>query len=271
MSEPLSSLRVIARTLFAKAQHLLADVPSSTLQLTGVLGLAAVLYGLYALRSGFKRDPPGSRSTQAPRQGGQAGQSLPAGSSTMAQIARAPLQSYGAASQQQPAAAGSSAREIVQAQLAGARLITVSVPGVLFEESTPSQLQEGATLRSQAAAVVKEMAQVAQVYLIAHVVDDVGEATVRGALESAGLLGGGPGQIRPHRALFCSTLEGKNSMVRQLDAQLHIDGHPSTIEDLKRFIPRLLHICQAGTAAAGQAYGNVTSAQLLTDAFGVHS
>lgn len=39
------------------------------------------------------------------------------------------------------AAAGSSAREIVQAQLAGARLITVSVPGVLFEESTPSQLQ----------------------------------------------------------------------------------------------------------------------------------
>ena len=39
------------------------------------------------------------------------------------------------------AAAGSSAREIIQAQLAGARLITVSVPGVLFEESTPSQLQ----------------------------------------------------------------------------------------------------------------------------------
>ena len=167
MSEPLSSLRVIARTLFAKAQHLLAvrghacrgfcqlqpiehrwqcivqvhaeaksscqvvqsahmlpgtacwqcmrtafaeqmhgmpdmlpcticsesfhgehrhcaglqDVPSSTLQLTGVLGLAAVLYGLYALRSGFKRDPPGGRSTPAPRQSGQAGQSLPAGES----------------------------------------------------------------------------------------------------------------------------------------------------------------------------------------------
>ena len=43
------------------------------------------------------------------------------------------------------------------------------------------------------------------------------------------------------------------------------------VEDLKRFIPRLLHIRQAGTPAAGQAYGNVTSAQLLTDAFGVHS
>lgn len=42
-------------------------------------------------------------------------------------------------------------------------------------------LQEGATLIPQAAAVVKEMAQVAQVYLIAHVVDDVGEATVRWA------------------------------------------------------------------------------------------
>ena len=42
-------------------------------------------------------------------------------------------------------------------------------------------LQEGATLRPQAAAVLKEMAQIAQVYLIAHVVDDVGEATVRWA------------------------------------------------------------------------------------------
>ena len=32
-----------------------------------------------------------------------------------------------------------------------------------------------------------------------------------------------------HRLLFCSTLEGKVSIVRQLEPELHIDGDPSTV------------------------------------------
>lgn len=43
------------------------------------------------------------------------------------------------------------------------------------------------------------MASVARVTLLAHVLDAVGEATVRGALESVGAIGDRPGQISPHR------------------------------------------------------------------------
>lgn len=84
-------------------------------------------------------------------------------------------------------------------------------------------------MRPAAIPILRELANNAQVYLITHVVDDVGEATVRGALEDAGLIGPNPGQIKPHRILFCSTLEGKVSMVRQLEPELHIDGHSTTV------------------------------------------
>lgn len=77
--------------------------------------------------------------------------------------------------------------------------------------------------------VVREMAKLANVYVLAHVVDDVGEATVRGALEAGGLVGSAAGQIPGHRVLFCSTVEGKVSIVRQLEPELHIDGHPHTV------------------------------------------
>ena len=37
------------------------------------------------------------------------------------------------------------------------------------------------------------------------------------------------GQIPSQRLLFCSSLEGKASIVRQLEPQLHIDGHSRTV------------------------------------------
>ena len=36
-------------------------------------------------------------------------------------------------------------------------------------------------------------------------------------------------QVPAHRLLFCSTLEGKVSIVRQLEPELHIDGDPGTV------------------------------------------
>jgi len=45
-------------------------------------------------------------------------------------------------------------------------------------------VQESATLRPAAAEVLQEVRRIANVYVIAHVADDLGEATVRGALEA---------------------------------------------------------------------------------------
>lgn len=50
--------------------------------------------------------------------------------------------------------------------------------------------------------------QAADVYMIAHVPDDVGQAVVAAALEDAGLLGHHPTQLPPQRLLFCSTQQG---------------------------------------------------------------
>jgi len=90
-------------------------------------------------------------------------------------------------------------------------------------------LQDSASVRQQAVPILLELAKNANVFLITHVIDDVGEATVRGALEDVGLVGFSEGQIKPHRLVFCSALEGKVSIVRQLEPELHVDGHPVSV------------------------------------------
>ena len=51
-------------------------------------------------------------------------------------------------------------------------------------------------VRPEAVAVAREIVRGgAAVYVLAQVADDLGEATVRGALEAGGLVGGGPGQV----------------------------------------------------------------------------
>lgn len=59
-------------------------------------------------------------------------------------------------------------------------------------------------MRPEAAAVVREMCKYAMIYLIAHVTDDLGEATVRGALEAGGVTGSAAGQVGQWPALCVS-------------------------------------------------------------------
>lgn len=65
---------------------------------------------------------------------------------------------------------------------------------------------------------------------------------MRAALEFSGLMGPDQGQIPSQRFLFCETLVGKMSLVRQIEPEVHIDGDSSTIEQLQRFIPRLIAV-----------------------------
>ncbi|KAK9838189.1 hypothetical protein WJX81_007822 [Elliptochloris bilobata] len=272
MEVVLRELRSLCHSLLTRLSHLFRDYPPGTLQLTGVLGLAAVLYGIYAVRNG--RKPPGEAGSEdsaataaadASRSGngaGPAGQALagpdpPARSWAATQPAQAPARATGAATSR-----------AVRAALAGVKVVTLSAPGVLLEEWDAAALQDAATLRPEAAAVAREVARAARVYVIAHVADDVGEATVRGACEAGGLVGDAHYQVPAHRLLFCSTLEGKVSMVRQLEPELHIDGDPQTVEDLKRFMPQLLHIVRPGVRAAASRFPNVGSAASLAAAFG---
>ena len=104
------------------------------------------------------------------------------------------------------------------------------------QESSAAALEEGASLASARAAEALRalLDRGLDVYLLAHVASDVGEAVVRGALEAEGILGAGPGQVSPHRLLLCGTQIGKVSVVRQLEPELHIDADAETVRRVHR-------------------------------------
>jgi hypothetical protein len=153
--------------------------------------------------------------------------------------------------------------------LAGVKRITISAAGVLLEEWEPAELQDSATARPDACEIVKEMCRLAEVTVLAHVTDDVGQAAVTGALEAAGLVGSSQGQLKPHRLLFCSTPEGKVSMVRQLDPELHIDGSRATVDSLQRFIPQLLLVAKPSGQAGAVLAANIGQIGNLKSHFGL--
>lgn len=258
MADATAWLRHWLQWLYTRLATSLSDAPPG-LAFTGVLGLAAAVYGLYQYQTGDRRTPARTGLQARPAGPVQSSQTLHAkdGASTSSA-----LQAARPAVTLQPPAS-----QRMQAQLAGIRKITISAPGVLLEEWLPHELQEGASLRPEAVQVVADMASRAAVYILAHVSDDIGEATVRGALDAGGLVGTQWGQIPPHRLLFCATLGGKESIVRQLEPELHIDGHEHTIQGLHRFMPQLLLIQPPGQSSSVSGLKNVGFAVSLIAAF----
>ena len=56
------------------------------------------------------------------------------------------------------------------------------------------------------------------------------------------------------------------SVVRQLEPDLHVDAHASTVDALQRFTPQLLHVRREADRPASPAQ-NVGSAPSLAKAF----
>ncbi|KIZ05701.1 hypothetical protein MNEG_2263 [Monoraphidium neglectum] len=295
----INEIRRLLELAWSRLASLLQGAPPGSLQLTGVLGLAALLAGWYHLRGGAAppRPPAGSSSRAAAGRG-----STSSSTNHVAQEDRAARQQqqhqqqagsdFGWPAQQQqpqqqhaapapkrapgaqaapaarggahPAAARSPLAAAVRAHLAGVKRVTLSAPGVLLEQWEASELSEAASARAEAAAVLREIARAADVYLIAHVPDDLAAAILAGALEAAGVVGHGPGQVPPQRLLLCGTADGKVSVVRQLEPELHIDASARTVGDLSRFVPQLLLIARPGEGVpAVAAAANVEAAASL--------
>lgn len=261
----LQELRRVLQMYYNRLQAYLATAPPGSLQLTGVLGLAALLFAYYQLR----RPTAPDRSQQGAAAGSAAGAGAGGrlGQASAGSSAAASGKAGNGSAKQQELAAATPLGRAVRGKLGGMRKVTISALGSLTEEWASPDLQEGATLRPAAVEVLREIASCADAYVITQVQDDVGQAVMLGALEAAGLVGSAPGQILPHHVLFCSTLDGKISVVRQIEPDLHIDGAAKTIEDLKRFMPQLLHISQPGAAAAGAGATNVRSSSSLAAYF----
>ena len=210
----LQELRRLVQMYYTRLQAYLATAPPGSLQLTGVLGLAALVFAYYQLRRPAAPDRGGqhanaasSAAAAAGAAGGRLGQQAGTAGSSGAGAGKA----GSSASRQQDLAAATPLGRAVRSKIGGMRKVTISALGSLTEEWASTDLQEGATLRPGAVEVLREVAACADTYLITQVQDDIGQAVVLGALEAAGLLGTAPGQVPPHHVLFCSTLDGKVS------------------------------------------------------------
>lgn len=212
---------------------------------TSLVGLAGCILALWQLFGGSKnrlRDRPVEVPLQ--RIGGQNGQSAAKQAHTQAPAVRRP------------------------ALLSGVKQLTISAPGVLLQERLPSELEESATLKQGVAPLLQQLCSSVGVVVLAQVDSDIGEATVRGALEAADLIGNAQNQLRPHRLLFCSTPTGKMSIVRQLNPELHIDSSQQTVFDLQRFVRRLVHVTPGLEHASQSLAQNVDLVPELSFAMG---
>ncbi|EFJ40327.1 hypothetical protein VOLCADRAFT_84514 [Volvox carteri f. nagariensis] len=259
----MSFSQVIA-AVYNRVVQLLSTAPKGALSVTGILGLALLVYGYLQLRGNDNRAEDQRREQHRARVRATAGPDAAVDAPRPAATPPAPVT-------QAPSACASATPlgRAVAAQLSGVKRVTLSLPGVVFLERTPAQLQESATVCPKALEVLQEISRVSDVYLIAHVEDDVGEAVVTGALEAAGVLGNGPGQVKQHHVLCCSSLDGKVPIARQLEPELHVDGHPASVDELKRFLPRLLLVREGAPGGAGSSQVNVSVAASLTEYFGM--
>lgn len=130
--------------------------------------------------------------------------------------------------------------QIVRRKLNGGRKMTCQLLGVIFEESSPEELQKHATVRPSVVEVLSEIAKCCDLYLMERILDDESGERALMALEDAGLFKTG-GLIKD-KVLFCSTENGRSSFVRQLEPDWHVDTNLDIISQLARFIRYQLHI-----------------------------
>jgi hypothetical protein len=175
----LQELKRLLSLYYNKLYNYILTAPPGSLQLTGVLGLAALVIAYYQLR----RDDAPSSSSSAEQQRQRAQQQVAglygaaaAGgrlgpSSSAAAAAKAGADATGGSSSKQQELSGDpmSLERRVRSKLAGIRKVTISSLGPLTEEWSSTDLQEGANLRSEAAELLRELCACTDTYIITQV------------------------------------------------------------------------------------------------------
>mmetsp|Transcript_40362 Transcript_40362/g.48930 ORF Transcript_40362/g.48930 Transcript_40362/m.48930 type:complete len:281 (+) Transcript_40362:267-1109(+) len=257
-------IRDFARTVSPQLASLLENASGLKMNWSNVVGIAAIVVALYALRRGNGRKPSNETmegdatsngtSTTIPN----ASEAAPTGLRQRLNPESAPV---GVTS---PAATSTGVR--MRRRLKGVQRVTCTLLGSLFEEATPEGLKRSVALKPAAVEVLRELSSICEVfYIIECHTDDAQEAALK-ALQGAGLVGKGKGLVGVHRALFCSTKIGRTAIVRQMEPDLHIDTCPDTMTGLARYVPRLLYV-QVGSNPIHGASSNITSTPSLAAFF----
>lgn len=152
--------------------------------------------------------------------------------------------------------------QVVRQKLSDGRKVTCTLLGVIFEETTPEELQKQATMRSSVLEVLLEITKHTDLYFMERVLDDESEKKALQALEDAGFFTFSG--MAKDKVLFCSTENGRASFVRQLEPDWHIDTSPEIVFQLSRFIKHELLITPT---KLDQMVPNVFSSESLEQFF----
>jgi len=154
---------------------------------------------------------------------------------------RKPIARAGAATAEPPSstAAASNSRTAASTSSRGP-VQSISVVGTIIEyrAGRPQLLPE-------AAAALQRIGAACEVYLVTQlpVDSDELEAATLDTLRSAGVFGT-PG-CDSRKALFCSTEDGRGSIVRQLGPSTHLDTSPKVLQYLAPHLPQVVYIDEA--------------------------
>ncbi|KAK9155876.1 hypothetical protein Sjap_003356 [Stephania japonica] len=154
--------------------------------------------------------------------------------------------------------------QVVRQKLCEGRKVTCRLLGVILEESTPEELQKGATVKPSVLEVLLEITKYCDLYLMDRILDEESGVKVLSALEEAGIFTSG-GLVKD-KVLFSSTENGRSSFVRQLEPDWHIDTNPDIIFQLARFIKYELYI---SANKPERPASNVFNSPSLEDFFGI--
>eukprot|EP00271_Cylindrocystis_brebissonii_P006958 TRINITY_DN1994_c0_g1_i1.p1 TRINITY_DN1994_c0_g1~~TRINITY_DN1994_c0_g1_i1.p1 ORF type:complete len:288 (+),score=39.96 TRINITY_DN1994_c0_g1_i1:173-1036(+) len=281
VEEAIDALRNISASLTLKFSHLLNFFIKykHASSIGAVIGVAFAVVCIWRyLRGGQSPRQPkkhaGASSSRVQQQGGASSSGTSSGSSvlrssvatatgaahsiTQASVRGAPVKPQVAPVQELTLTSA------VRKQLSGGRRMTCQLLGVVLEEASPEELEQGgATVKRGVAAVIKELARSCDLYLLARVNDDASETAVLSALEDAELLG--PGAVNKNKVLFCSTSIGSMSFVRQLEPDWHVDTNEETLVQLKRFVRHPLWIAPSPQGSSN----GLTATPALDQYFGL--
>lgn len=142
--------------------------------------------------------------------------------------------------------------------------LTASPSGGALAGGGSSSAPMRLTLRPEVVPALCTLASTVELYLLTRVSSDEGESEVVSALVDGGVIAAG---MNVHKALFCETVEGRVSMVRQLEPQLALDEAPGVVDALGRFVKsvQLLDRSVGDDGVAPTGPGRTTLQALLED------
>eukprot|EP00922_Rhytidocystis_sp_ex-Travisia-forbesii_P026741 GHVS01039146.1.p1 GENE.GHVS01039146.1~~GHVS01039146.1.p1 ORF type:complete len:298 (-),score=43.82 GHVS01039146.1:184-1077(-) len=88
----------------------------------------------------------------------------------------------------------------------------------------------------------RELCCIAELYVFVQVMSDEEEKLVHNVLTESGVVSGD--MLQPHRIMYSSSIEGRASMVRQLQPTTHIDCEDTVIASLAGKVPNVVRLCR---------------------------